>query len=107
MQCLARYPPCRSASKPYTTISRVTLSNTPPQLKQSLVALLKNCDTVAKDMVKVLESTLKSKLGASVSWSTSGSSEMDKLRVRLEAHKASIEIALEMVSMYVAIYAFL
>ena len=79
----------------------------PPQLKQSLVVLLKNCDTVAKDMDKVLSSTLKSKLGASVSWSTSGSSEMDKLRVRLAAHKASIEIALEMVSMYVTIYTFL
>jgi regulator of replication initiation timing len=75
----------------------------PPQLKQSLVALLKNCDTVTRDMDRTLSSTLKSKLGASVSWSTSGSSEMDKLRVRLEAYKVSIEIALEMVSMYVVI----
>src|SRR5271170_6425146 len=71
----------------------------PLELKRSLIAMLKNCDTVTLEMHNLLTKTTESRLGASLYWTTSGRTEMDKLRFRLESHKSTIDVALEMVSM--------
>jgi len=71
----------------------------PLQLKQSLIAMLKNCGIVTSEMHNLLTKTSESRLGASLYWTTSGRTEMDKLRFRLESHKSTIDVALEMVSM--------
>jgi Fungal N-terminal domain of STAND proteins len=71
----------------------------PLQLKQSLIAILKNCGIVASEMHKLLTKASDSMLGASLYWTTSGRTEMDKLRYRLESHKLTIDVALDMVSM--------
>lgn len=71
----------------------------PDSLKLNLISVLTNCDGVMTEMNSLLESLSSKTLGRRVQWALSGQDEMNKLRSRLEAHKATIEIALDMATM--------
>lgn len=73
----------------------------PPSLQRSLVDVLRNCDGVTKEMETLLKQSTANSLGKRIKWAAIQQDEMNKLRLRLEAHKATINIALEMVMMYV------
>lgn len=71
----------------------------PAVLQRSLVDVLANCDGVIAEMTRLLQKMSSSSIGRYVQWVANGRGDMDKLRSRLEAHKATIDIALDMVSM--------
>jgi hypothetical protein len=73
----------------------------PVSLQQNLVGVLRNCDDVTKEMRELLQMLSSENLGRRVQWSIGARDEMNKLRSRLEAHKSAIDIALDMISMYV------
>lgn len=73
----------------------------PESLQQNLVGILRNCDDVTKEMQDLLTKLSQESLRTGVQWSMLARDEMNKLRSRLEAHKSAIDIALEMISMYV------
>src|SRR5436305_11415795 len=73
----------------------------PESLQQNLVGVLRNCDDVTKEMQDLLTNLLRESLRTGVQWSMLARDEMNKLRSRLEAHKSAIDIALEMISIYV------
>lgn len=72
----------------------------PDSLQHSLTQVLLNCDTVVKDISSLLITASDGKM-ARVRWAMKGQTEMNKLRQHLEAHKATLDIALEMASMLV------
>ena len=73
----------------------------PTSLQQNLVGVLRNCDDVTKEMRELLRKLSSENLGRRMQWSIIARDEMNKLRSRLEAHKSAIDIALDMISMYV------
>jgi chromosome segregation ATPase len=73
----------------------------PESLQQNLVGVLQNCDDVTKEMRELLRKLSSETFGRRVQWSVIARDEMNKLRSRLEAHKSAIDIALDMISMYV------
>lgn len=75
--------------------------NFPESLQQNLVGVLQNCDDVTKQMQDLLKKLSSESLRRHIQWSISARDEMNKLRSRLEAHKSAIDIALDMISMYV------
>lgn len=77
-----------------------TIVKYPENLQLNLVAVLRNCDLVVKEMEELLKKLSSGNTTARLKWSFQSRDEMDKLRSRLEAHKSTIEIALDMVSMY-------
>jgi len=73
----------------------------PEGIRQTLLVVLKNCDLVTKEMEALLAKASSQHIGRQIQWAMTTSDEMNKLRLNLEAHKSSIEIALELISMYV------
>jgi hypothetical protein len=72
----------------------------PSGLEKNILAVLRNCDLVAVEMETLLERMAPKNLGRKIRWAVSGRDDMEKLRSRLQAHKTSIEIALEVTSLY-------
>lgn len=75
--------------------------NFPESLQQNLVDVLRNCDDVTKEIQDLLRKLSSESLRRRMQWSMLDRDEINKLRSRLEAHKSTIDIALEMNSMYV------
>jgi hypothetical protein len=73
----------------------------PKSLQQNLFGILRNCDDVTKEMQDLLSKLSSESLRRRMQWSLLDRDEMNKLRSRLEAHKSAIDIALDMISMYV------
>ena len=73
----------------------------PEILQQTLVGVLQNCEKVLTEMQELLRKMSSGNIGRRVQWSLTGRDDMMKLKSGLEAHKATIDIALDMVSMYV------
>ena len=73
----------------------------PQGTKETLIAVIQNCDSVTKQMETLLKKMSSGSLARSAQWAMTGRDDMNKLRSSLEAHKAAIEIALDMISMYV------
>ena len=73
----------------------------PESLQQNLVGVLRNCDDVTKEMRELLQKLSSENFRRRIQWSIIARDEMNKLRSRLEAHKSAIDIALDMISMYV------
>jgi Fungal N-terminal domain of STAND proteins len=73
----------------------------PEGIRQTLLVVLKNCDDVTKEMEALLKKASSQHMGRQIQWAMTTRDEMNKLRLNLEAYKSSIEIALELVSMYV------
>ena len=73
--------------------------NYPQKLQQSLVEVLRNCEGVLEEMQELLKKLASGNIGRRVQWSLTGRDDMMKLKSTLEAHKATIDIALNMVEM--------
>ena len=74
----------------------------PASLEGNLRNVLKNCEVVVSEIERTLQKMKDgSTLAKRIEWSISAQSEIDKLRSNLEAHKASLDITLEAISMSV------
>jgi Fungal N-terminal domain of STAND proteins len=65
----------------------------PDGLRQSLLAMLKNCDIVRKDMSNLLNKLSSANTARRIQWTTTGRDDMNKLRSSLESHKSALDIA--------------
>lgn len=77
-----------------------------PLLKENLVGVLSNCGGIVNEISKVLEGMEgdadgKLGMGKKLKWATTGKGEMTKLRMGLEAHKSALDIALDLIAMWV------
>jgi Fungal N-terminal domain of STAND proteins len=73
--------------------------NIPLALESQINGIVKNCDGVVKDIEASLQ---KHEVGGplkGIKWAVSGSNDMMRLRSSLEAHKAALELALDMVAL--------
>lgn len=71
----------------------------PDSLKSHLVSVLKNCNSVMTDMTALLDNFSTKNVGKRLLWVTSGQGEMNRLRITLEAHKQTLDLALDIISM--------
>lgn len=71
----------------------------PQSLQEKLVAIISNADSVIAEMSQMLTKMSSLNIGRKIQWSLLARTEMDRLRLNLESHKSTIEIALEVVSM--------
>jgi hypothetical protein len=71
----------------------------PEGAKQSLVEIIGNCVSIIRQMETLLERFSSESLRGSAHWAFTGRDEMNKLRSTLEAYRAAIDVALEMVTM--------
>lgn len=70
----------------------------PVNLEKQISGIVNNCSAVVDDVDKSIKRHESGKLN-SVRWAWSGKEEMGQLRSLLEAHKTSLELALDMVAM--------
>jgi len=87
---------CLEALRAHTTTIQC-----PEVIRQTLLVVLNNCDDVTKEMEALLKKVSSQHIGRQIQWAMTTRDEMNKLRLNLEAYKSSIEIALELISMYV------
>jgi hypothetical protein len=73
----------------------------PPLLTKQLPGIVDNCVIVVDQIEKLLKKYNGGGLRKGAKWAISGRDDVDKLRVSLEAHKSALDMALEMVAMYV------
>jgi len=74
----------------------------PRNLKKRVKGIVDRCDDVAQDIENTLRKHEKGKL-AGAKWDWSGRDDMAGLRTTLHAHKSALELALEMIALYVSI----
>lgn len=67
--------------------------------RANLLAVVKNCDTVTKDMTTLLDRLSSQHSTRRVQWTVAGRDDMSKLRSSLESHKSALEIALDITSL--------
>jgi hypothetical protein len=77
----------------------VTSHRTPQPLEQRVLLVLVNAGEVIKDMREMLDNLSSDRFGNKMRWAFYGQNDMNKLRNRLESHKASLEIALALLSL--------
>ena len=71
----------------------------PKSLEHRVLLVLANTGEVIKDMRQLLKDLSSERFGNKMRWALSGQDNMNKLRSRLEAHKASLEIALALLTL--------
>lgn len=75
---------------------------------KSLVTQISPVLTDCRDVLEQTEASLQKYAGGGVKkglkWSLSGREDMTKLRSRLEAHKSALDLALDVVALYVSLY---
>lgn len=73
----------------------------PANLQNSLINVLAKCNGIIVDMNKTLTKMAPTSLAKRIQWAASGKDEVNRLRVRLGDYKSSLDISLEIASMYV------
>jgi hypothetical protein len=68
----------------------------PARLQEQLACVLGNCDRTVQDMDKIVRKHSTGGLGQRLRWSLSDGQDVSRLRERLEAHKATLEITLDL-----------
>lgn len=71
----------------------------PPSLRDNIVSITSSCSKTVTDMEKLLLRLLDGKFRRKIEWANSGRPDMDKLRSNLEAHKMSLNIAIDMIDL--------
>jgi hypothetical protein len=79
--------------------SNPTNGTFPETLKRQIAGITTNCGGVVSE--KTLEKHEGNKLSKNTMWVMGGKDDVAKLRSSLEAHKSALEIAFDMVTMYV------
>jgi hypothetical protein len=67
----------------------------PDGLRDNLIAVLKNCDSVITEMTAMLEKLSTTNVLRKIQWTITEKDNMNKLRSSLESHKSALEIALD------------
>ena len=75
----------------------------PETLRKQIAGILSNCQIVLVAVQRLVERYSGSGVIRASKWTLAGSEDVTKLRLSLEAHKSALEIALEMVTLYVII----
>jgi hypothetical protein len=75
----------------------------PTGLAKQICGIMSNCNEVVTEIEKCLKQHEGSRIQKGIRWTTQGRGDMAKLRLSLEAHKSALEIALDMVAMYVSL----
>lgn len=73
----------------------------PSSLQENVVSIVTSCSRTVNDMEKLLLRLLDGKFRHKIEWAISGKPDMDKLRSNLEAHKISLNIAIDMLDLSV------
>lgn len=76
----------------------------PETLVRQIYGILANCNDVLGQIEVSLQKYAGGSVTRGVKWSLSGRDDMIKLRSSLEAHKSALDIALDMVAMYVSLH---
>ena len=71
----------------------------PAHIEDNLVAAIQGCEKTVKNMESLLSRHREGGLARNVQWSLSSKAEMEALRSNLEAHKLSVNMALNMIQM--------
>lgn len=77
----------------------VTSKRVPQPLEHRVLLVLVNTAEVVKEMREMLDSLSSDRFGNQMKWAIYGQDDMNKLRNRLESHKASLEIALALLTL--------
>jgi uncharacterized protein YoxC len=77
----------------------------PANLEKQICGIVSSCSEVVESVDKSIQEHKNGKMG-SVRWAWSGKKEMEAFRRLLESHKSSLELALELVAMYVLVHLF-
>lgn len=75
-------------------------NNFPPTLGRQVTGILANCNDVVAQIERLLSSYQGSRLTKGTKWALNGRGDAGKLRSTLEAHKTALDIALDMVALY-------
>jgi ankyrin repeat protein len=76
----------------------------PQSLVRQISGILTNCGGVLEQIEASLQKHAGGGVKRGVKWSLSGRDDVNKLRSSLEAHKSALDIALDMVALYVSLY---
>jgi hypothetical protein len=68
----------------------------PVSFRENFINLLHNCHEVMSEMGDLMRKMSTAGLGRQLQWAATAQDDMNKLRLRLEAHKGAIDIALDM-----------
>lgn len=71
----------------------------PGALARQVAGIVNNCTGVVSEIESVLQKHEGTKISKAARWAAVGQGDMSRLRSNLEAHKSSLEIALEMVQL--------
>ncbi|KIW74944.1 hypothetical protein Z517_11715 [Fonsecaea pedrosoi CBS 271.37] len=77
----------------------VTSKRVPQPLENRVLLVLVNTAEVVKEMREMLDNLSSDRFGNQMKWAIYGQSDMNKLRSRLESHKAALEIALALLTL--------
>ncbi|OQV11322.1 hypothetical protein CLAIMM_15176 [Cladophialophora immunda] len=77
----------------------VRSNRVPNPLEQRVLLVLANTAEVVKEINELLDDLSSNKFGNKMRWATYGHGNMNKLRSRLESHKASLEIVLALLNL--------
>jgi STAND-like protein len=73
----------------------------PPTLEEQISRIVANCSDVVGQIQQLLHKYDRDGLRNGVKWVVNGKDDIDKLRVSLEAHKSALELAIELITLYV------
>jgi hypothetical protein len=71
----------------------------PESFRENLTNMLHNCHGVITEIEELMRKTAAGTFGSRIQWATTAQDDLNKLRLRLEAHKGAIDIALDMLQM--------
>ncbi|WAO95247.1 Hypothetical protein NCS54_01286000 [Fusarium falciforme] len=71
----------------------------PPVIGQHVLSIVSNCNSVILEIEACIAQYGQKRLKAQVTWAIGGQGDVEKLRTNLEAHKSSLELALDMHSL--------
>ncbi|KAF1843524.1 uncharacterized protein K460DRAFT_146662 [Cucurbitaria berberidis CBS 394.84] len=72
----------------------------PETLRKHIAGILANCELVLIEVQRLVEKYAEPGVIKGSKWALAGSEDVAKLRMSLEAHKSALEIALEMVTLF-------
>jgi Fungal N-terminal domain of STAND proteins len=74
----------------------------PESIAKQIQGILNGCDGVVVQLAETLSKFDGNSLKTKGAWALNGRGDMDKLRSSLEAHKSALNIAVDMLSLYVS-----
>ncbi|KAF1995133.1 hypothetical protein P154DRAFT_581172 [Amniculicola lignicola CBS 123094] len=74
------------------------------KIPDSLDGILSNCSDVMRQLDMALEKYESERLATRVKWTWSGKEEMDKYRILIAAHKGSLNLAIDLTTLYAALF---